>query len=152
MINLKKTLPYKSTQLAKLKLTDANSWLYAFNSNDDLKDNVLNWLKQDQLFDKGIDSEGDIIGFYSFASQVASRGKKQQGTPYTLFDTGDLYQSMFITVLVDHILINADTDKIEDQQWWREEIIGLTDENMIKLKKEYKLKVIEYARKVLLNS
>ncbi len=47
---------------------------------------------------KGQDSKGKIIGTYSQKTEEITGGRKQAGTPYTLFDTGDFYDKTGILV------------------------------------------------------
>ena len=71
----------------------------------------MNWIRNDQLFDQGIDEDGNVIGYYSFVSEVINP-EKMEGTPYTLYDSGDFYRSMFITVMTDAtFVIDADAIK-----------------------------------------
>lgn len=148
MINLKNSLPYTRAKFVTLALTDGLIWMSTM-SNTQVKNDILNWIREDQLRSQGIDGEGDAIGFYSrFTS--ALNPSKRFNSHYTLYDTGEFYRSMVIVVLKDAILINADSQKMEDREWWRNEILELTDENIEKLRVVYKEKVQMYVRNVLL--
>jgi hypothetical protein len=129
------------------QLSEAVAWLEAFTPQ--MKREILDWIRKDQLTDKGIDSDGRVIGYYSYVTEIISRGRKQQGAHYTLDDTGALYRSMYVTVLREAIEINADDGKIKDQNWYTTKIIGLTDENTQKLIAEVKKRYITIFRKVL---
>jgi hypothetical protein len=129
------------------QLSEAVAWLEAFTPQ--MKREILDWIRKDQLTDKGIDSDGRVIGTYSYVTEIISRGRKQQGAHYTLDDTGALYRSMYVTVLREAIEINADDGKIKDQDWYTKKIIGLTDENTQKLIAEVKKRYIAIFRKVL---
>jgi hypothetical protein len=129
------------------QLSEAVAWLEAFTPQ--MKREILDWIRKDQLTDKGIDSDGRVIGTYSYVTEIISRGRKQQGAHYTLDDTGALYRSMYVTVLREAIEINADDGKIKDQNWYTTKIIGLTDENTQKLIAEVKKRYITIFRKVL---
>ena len=130
-----------------LMLSSSLAWYEAFDQQ--LKIMVLNWIKQDQL-QKGIDEDGDIIGLYSEWTEMLNP-EKIAGTPYTLEDTGDFYKSMYIVVLQDSIVIEADPVKGTDNLFYKygEGIIGLTEENMDKLREEVKKKYIEYIKNAL---
>jgi hypothetical protein len=129
------------------QLSEAVAWLETFTPQ--MKREILDWIRKDQLTDKGIDSDGRVIGYYSYVTEIISRGRKQQGAHYTLDDTGALYRSMYVTVLREAIEINADDGKIKDQNWYTTKIIGLTDENTQKLIAEVKKRYIAIFRKVL---
>ena len=129
-------------------LSDAIAWIELFTPK--LKAQILReWIQDEQLTQLGVDENGEIIGFYSYASEIASGGIKQEGSHYTLEDTGDFYKSMFIIVTAKAFFIDADYAKMEDQDWWREEILGLTDESLTKLIEEAKVHYIEFIRSIL---
>ena len=90
-----------------------------------------------------------VIGYYSPLTEILSGGRKKAGTPYTLFDTGDFYRSMFVNVLANEILITANDTKMLDQDWYTKHILGLNDENLQKLIYKVKENYIKYIRKVL---
>lgn len=74
-----------------------------------------------QLFNKGIDSEGNVIGYYIGTD-----------TPYTLFDTGQFYESFDIIIGDEGIEITADRTFEDGNTIFEKygiDIIGLTDEN-----------------------
>lgn len=129
------------------QLSEAVAWLETFTPQ--MKREILDWIRKDQLTDKGVDSDGRVIGYYSAVTEIITRGRKQQGAHYTLDDTGALYRSMYVTVLREAIEINADDGKIKDQDWYTSKIIGLTDENTQKLIAEVKKRYIAIFRKVL---
>jgi hypothetical protein len=133
-------------------LSDAVAWFEAFTPRN--KKEILDLIREDQLRDKGIDGNNNEIGFYSFATQLASDGKKQQGDHYTLDDTGAFFRSMFIRVLSDRFTINADGQKEDDNLFdkYGQEIIKLTDENIDKIKIIIRRAYITYVRKILFES
>lgn len=137
-------------QLKRVRLlNDAIAWFDAFDTAT--KSQIIEWIQQDQLSNRGVNKFGDIIGTYSYVTELISKGRKQQGTPYTLFDTGDFYRSMYVAVFRESILIDANPIKGKDNLFEKfgNGIIGLTDENMAKLKERVKKSFIDYARKVL---
>lgn len=129
-----------------LTLDDAKAW-YEVNTPT-IQKLVLNLLRQDQLFERGVNKFDQIIGLYSFTTQMINPSKRA-GTPFTLKDTGAFYQSMFITVLKDSILINADASLMESQTWWNTNILGLDEQNLEIYAKQIKMEYIKYTRKVL---
>ncbi len=128
-------------------LIDAEAW---FESHDrEVKDMIIKLIQDKQLIEKGVDSEGRVIGYYSYWTEIISEGRKQEGDPYNLEDTGEFFMSMFVKVLVDGIIINADYAKMQGQDWWDLNILNLTDENLTKYVEKIKENYIIYARKVL---
>lgn len=148
MIDLRKNIAYKRARLAKAKLNDALVWIETF-SNAQLKQQILDWIRNDQLTEKGVNADGEVIGYYSFVTSLINP-EKVFNTPYTLDDTGDFYRSMMVITLVDALIIRADTEKMEDKEWFTTRIIELTDENIQNLRTIYKKKLQDYARNVLL--
>ena len=116
-------------------------WQTAFN-DPEFKKYILDLIRNDQLFEKGIDSDGDIIGYYSEWTEMMNP-EKVAGTPYTLKDTGAFYESMIIYIYDNYIEIDADPIKKnqqgeEDNLFYKygENIIGLTEENLEKVSKK----------------
>lgn len=129
-------------------------WMSVF-SDKTLKNRVLEWIQEDQLRKQGIDENGDVIGEYSEATEMINPSK-MAGDHYTLFDTGEFYDSMYIVVLKDSIVIEADglktdgkgktTDLITE---FGEGILGLTEENKAKLAEELIERYVIEAEKLL---
>lgn len=135
------------------KISEEKAWQKSFNAK--LKKTILDWIRIDQLWEQGIDEDGDIIGLYSEWTEMMNP-EKVAGTPFTLKDTGEFYKSLFIEVLSDYFVVDGDGIKIDENgkktdlfKWLGEGIIGLTEENKEKLAEELKIKYVEYVRKLL---
>ena len=128
-------------------LFDSVAWLDAHTPQ--VKEDVLNLIREAQLMAEGVDENNEIIGTYSYMTEVISGGRKQEGDPYNLNDTGEFFRSMYIKVLADSIIIDANYQKMEDKDWWSISILGLTQENLDKYAQMVKENYIKYARKVL---
>lgn len=145
---------------AKYMLNLRSIWLAVF-SDPAFKTQILNWIRHDQLFNRGIDGDGDIIGLYSEFTEMINPSKIA-GEPYTLFDSGEFYRSMFITIGIGSdpsITIDADPIKIDDDGektnlFWKygENIVALTDENRSKLAVEIRERFIRESRKILFDN
>ena len=85
-------------------------------------------LNQNRLELKGTDIDGNVIGYYSHATEVISGGEKQAGSHYTLDDTGYFFSTFNISVFSDYIVIDADGLK-DDVDWSdpSEKVLGLAD-------------------------
>lgn len=128
-------------------LIDAEAWFEAHDR--EVKDMIIKLIQDEQLIKSGVDSEGRVIGYYSAFTEKLSEGRKKQGEPYNLEDTGEFFMSMFVKVLADGIIINADYAKMQSQDWWDLNILNLTDENLNKYVAKIKENYIIYAREVL---
>ncbi len=116
-------------------------WLRVFKKKQ-LNTFILDMIKQDQLFDKGIDEDGDVIGTYSEFTE-ALNPEKVAGSHYTLKDTGDFFDSFYIDVFPTYFEINANPIKTNQDgdtenlfYKYGEGIMGLTTESMDKLSRE----------------
>lgn len=129
------------------KLSESLAWLEAFDQA--LMNTIIKWIQEDQL-QQGIDEDGDIIGLYSDFTESLNP-EKIAGTPYTLDDTGDFYRSMYVVVLKDSIIIEANPTKGNDNLFFKygDGIIGLTEESMGKLQEEIRKKYIQFVKDAL---
>lgn len=116
-------------------------WVGIFN-NATFRTWVLDLVREDQLFDQGIDEDGDVIGYYSEFTE-AINPEKVAGTHYTLKDTGEFFESFYLTIYPDYFEINANPIKVnEDGETenlfykYTEAIMGLTSESKDKLGRE----------------
>ena len=123
------------------RITFADVWKEVFR-DEQFKNEILDWIRWEQLYNEGVDEFGQIIGTYSRYTEILNP-EKQEGTPYTLYDTGEFYNSLLITVFDDGIEINGDGLKVDEFgqttdlfQEYGYEIIGLTDESKTKLAEE----------------
>lgn len=128
------------------RIEESTAWLWTFVTDRNLKQDIISLVQNNQLRDKGVDENGEVIGFYSMLTEVVSKGKKQQGEHYTLDDTGEFFKSFYITVLKDSFVINADGQKDEDNLFdkYGNGIIGLTDESIEVVKARIKEGFINY--------
>ena len=134
------------------RISDVAAWYETFESGQ-IRKEILDWIKEDQL-QKGVDGNNEVIGLYSYATELISGGEKEEGDPYTLYDTGEFYRSMFLVILPDSLVFEADPMKGKDNLFTKWDsgtsIIKLNPENRIKLTKLVKTKHIEYIKEILL--
>ena len=106
-----------------------------------VQDKIIELNTREQLFNKGVNSQNEVIGYYSKATEEISGGRKKEGEHYTLLDTSEFFDSFRILVFGSIAEIIADTMKTnpfagtEDLTVkYGKEIIGLTDESKTILK------------------
>ena len=121
-----------------------HAWFYAFDK--DVEYYVLYLIQNEQLVQRGINDEGDIIGLYSKFTEELNP-LKREGTPYTLLDTGEFFKSMETKVLKDSFVIDG-TDKTKFVvSIYGDSVIGLTEynkERLIEMLKENYIKYVKY--------
>lgn len=103
---------------------------------------------REQLFKKGINIEGEVVGFYSPVTESIDPNKKA-GTHFTFEDTGFFLDSWRISFDATGILIDADgqKDNVNLFQKYGENLKGLTDESLQILIDEIKRHLPRYILK-----
>jgi len=99
---------------------------------------------EDQLFNKGINVDGGILGVYSGNHQPTSKSllrgfPKLAGNRYNFLDSGRLFSDMQLNVINNKVIIsNTDTENklLKLYSMTGAEFIGLTVENQYKLNYE----------------
>lgn len=133
---------------------DAGKVLINIIFKDDIRVFVLDLNRIEQLFKKGEDIKGDVIGEYSGYTEEITKGRKKAGDNYTLLDTGAFYKSFDIAVYSDNSFsIEAETVKEDGTDLARKfgkGILGLSPESINKLiDKIVPLIIIEVRKKIL---
>lgn len=102
---------------------------------------IVEMNSQDQLFEHGINRNGESLASYAPYSPVTIEIKRQKGQPtgrVTLRDEEDFHLSFYIEYQADGFEIRASDWKERDlTDHYGEEILGLTDENLRELIHEY---------------
>jgi hypothetical protein len=86
---------------------------------------------QKEQWQSGVDANGKLLGKYSQMTEILSGGRKQAGTPFTLFDTGNFYEEtkLFGNQKQNDLLFNFDSSGINTNaliERLGERIFGLT--------------------------
>ena len=118
-----------------------------------VKDNervIIDLNTEDQLFQKGIDSKGNVLpGPYAPFTIEIKRAKGQPTDRITLKDEGDFHGSFFVDAGSFPIRIDAsDSKRNKLVAEWGEDIFGLTPESMTELRKDVlpDLQIIQRAK------
>jgi len=122
-----------------------------------IQDYVLILNTDEQLFNQGVDRNGEIVGRYAkkteriYAGQFFGGKAKIAGEPYFFLDTGDLFDSFSVVVNETSITIIAtDVAKLADVMESPDLLVGLTDESKRELIKEALPIIRDYIIKHLL--
>ena len=140
---------------AKSNLLMRSIWIEVFKDKA-FQQLILDWIRYDQLFKKGVDENDKVIGYYSDWTTFINPEKVGE---YTLFDSGDFYRSMMIVVRYDSAIeIDADPIKIDDDgdvenlfEKYGDGIIGPNNETRQKLANECVDRFNHVARRILSN-
>lgn len=136
-------------KLEKVLLLDENEALFFVSSLSIVKDYIIDLNTNDQLFKKGIRSDGTELPVYSTTSQDLY---DKPNRPFTLYDTGDFYNTFIvIPTRQGYFIITADGEK-EDKNLlvaYGEKIVGLTEESRDKLAIFIQQFTVDYIFKVL---
>jgi len=87
------------------------------------------------LFDDSEDIFGKPIGFYSYATQLATNGEKIKGDPFNLKDTGKFLEELYADVDEDSIFFSTRDPKLNKvmENLLSENIFGLQDDDLEKV-------------------
>lgn len=113
---------------------------------------IVEMNSEDQLFEKGITSQGKSIADYAPYRPVTIQIKQAKGQPtdrVTLRDEGDFHSSFYIEFQSDGFEIKASDRKAPKLLFqYGTEILGLSDENFLDLANNYiRPAIIEHFRR-----
>lgn len=133
-----KNTPLYQSLLRVSRMNEATTFDLVFDTPH-VKGIVIQMNTEVQLYQKGVDSEGESLesigGDYSNVTKDIKSRNNQIYDHITLKDTGDFYKSWRVYVANNTIVIQADTVKDGDdlRARWGQNILGLTDESLGKL-------------------
>lgn len=104
----------------------------------EIKQFIIRLNRVEQLYNEGLDVNDRVIGTYSYTTALMAGEEsyifnglvstKKLGEPYTLFDTGQFYDSFRVDIKKDGFVIVANTVKDDGDLVDKfGEILGLTD-------------------------
>jgi len=103
------------------------------------EEEILNLNREDQLFDKGIDTNGLLLGQYARTLNGTTRGyPKTQGSPFNFYDTGSLFSNfnLLSNSNDNKVIIENSDSKVGLLTKKYGDFVGLTEENQYKLNYE----------------
>lgn len=110
---------------------EKNAFKMVFDTSE-VKDKIIYLNTIEQLFERGIDSDGDSLRpDYSPNTVIFKQEKGQRYDHVTLNDTGVFYDSFVVTVGKDFFLIDADPQKDETNllDIYGQDVLGLTEQS-----------------------
>lgn len=111
-------------------------------------------LNQDQLHLKSKDIYNEAIGFYSYATEVITKGRKKKGEPFDAKDTGSLLDKMYAKIENDRIVFGSTDSKVDEilnsDNWLSKDLFGLTDKDLQKvIDDRFRPFILEFYKKEL---
>jgi uncharacterized protein YuzE len=150
---LEQTEAYLIMKRAK-DLNQRLAWFDIFRFDTNFKNQILDEVRE-QL-NQGKNSEGQIVGFYSYATELITKGRKQQGDNYNFQDTGDFFRSLYISYTPESMTVEGDGKKDDEDiivKYSKDgDLLGISPENWDWFIEQMKEKYINYARKILFGS
>jgi hypothetical protein len=99
---------------------------------------IIDFNVEDQLYEKGINSQGKSIGDYQPFTIAKKEGEGKRTSNVTLRDEGDFHSSFKVKYGKDRFEITASDPKTEKlQKNWGKDILGLTTENLQHIKDDF---------------
>mgnify|MGYP003640620022 FL=1 len=89
-------------------------------------------INRDTIFKKSEDTQGDPIGFYSRATEEITEGRKKEGDPFDLKESGTFLDGLYVKVQNDSILFDTTDPKKSEvlKNLLSEDIFGLQDSDL----------------------
>jgi len=150
---LEQTEAYLMMKRAK-DLSQKLAWFDTFKFDTAFKNMILDKVRT-QL-EHGKNSEGVIVGYYTWATEEITQGRKKQGDPYNFQDTGYFFESLYITYTPESMTVDGDGKKLDQDIiiYYSDDgdLLGVSPENWDWFVNQMKEKYISYARKVFFRS
>ena len=87
-----------------------------------------------QIKEESKDINDKPIGFYSYATELITGGKKKKGDPFTGFDTGEWMDGFFLDIQGDAFRIFSTDPKtheiLDSEHWLSDDLFGLSDKDL----------------------
>lgn len=113
---------------------DKEEWILEALNNDDVTDFVIYLNTEEQLYSRGVDSEGaQLSPPYTPLTVEIKKEKGQRFDHVTLKDTGQFYESFKVTAIKSgDLVIEADAQKEDNNliDKYGEDVLGLTEESL----------------------
>lgn len=130
-------------------LKELDIWYKSFDTKT--KETIIDLIQNKQLKDKGVDGLNQVVGYYSYATELITKGRKQQGEHYTLEDTGYFFNTMRVEVTDALLYVSGDGKKGKENLYKKYgDYITTLNENSLNVVKEIiKDKYVQYISKIL---
>lgn len=130
-------------------LKELDIWYKSFDTKT--KETIIDLIQNKQLKDEGVDGLNQVLGYYSYATELITKGRKQQGEHYTLEDTGFFFDSMRVEVTDALLYVSGDGKKGKENLYkkYGDYITTLNEDSLNVVKEIIKDKYVQYISKIL---
>ena len=123
----------------KFKQLDEYDMFKFIFSNKKVQDYIIELNTIEQLYEKGINSEGISLSSIDEYNPFTIQDKLNKGLPtnrVTLFNSGDLYNSIYVRLSKDYIeIVSVLIDEYQLEEKYGDNILGLSKDSLDKLVK-----------------
>lgn len=136
----------------RVKSISIDDMLHELSEHVEFTDYIIELNTKNQLYDKGIDAKGERIGSYSAKTKAIKDANGEISAHVTLLDTGKFYESFRVFLQGSDLIISADTIKDTDDLIFKygQDILGLNEDSLEKLRLKAKLILIPYVKGIIL--
>lgn len=136
----------------RVKSISIDDMLHELSEHTEFTDYIIELNTKNQLYDKGIDAKGERIGSYSPKTKAIKDANGEISDHVTLLDTGKFYESFRVFLQGSDLIISADTIKDTDDLIFKygQDILGLNEDSLEKLRLKAKLILIPYVKGIIL--
>lgn len=136
----------------RVKSLSIDDMLHELSEHVEFTNYIIELNTKNQLYDKGIDAKGERIGSYSPKTKAIKDANGEISDHVTLLDTGKFYESFRVYLQGSDLIISADTIKDTDDLIFKygQDILGLNEDSLEKLRLKAKLILIPYVKGIIL--
>lgn len=136
----------------RVKSLSIDDMLHELSEHVEFTNYIIELNTKNQLYNKGIDAKGERIGSYSAKTKAIKDANGEISDHVTLLDTGKFYESFRVFLQGSDLIISADTIKDTDDLIFKygQEILGLNEDSLEKLRLKAKLILIPYVKGIIL--
>lgn len=136
----------------RVKSLSIDDMLHELSEHVEFTDYIIELNTKNQLYDKGIDAKGERIGSYSPKTKAIKDANGEISDHVTLLDTGKFYESFRVFLQGSDLIISANTIKDTDDLIFKygQDILGLNEDSLEKLRLKAKLILIPYVKGIIL--
>lgn len=119
-----------SPYLERLDRIEANLEAQAYKIIAEIQEKILDYVRDEQLYKKGIDGRGMRLEPYSSYTIALKKFKGEVYNRTTLLDTGDFYDNMYVYARSKMYFVDSSDEKTDGlKSKYGDSIMVLTDEN-----------------------